>query len=58
MKRNIAFVLLITALVNIAAVLFWKEYYRTLGHPQRWDAPTFEEWDCFYNDCKTINPDL
>lgn len=42
-------------LVNVLSFLFWRQYERTLGHPLRWDAPSFVEWDCFYNDCETVN---
>jgi len=44
-------------LMGFLAILFLREYYRTLGHPFRWDVPTYVEWDCFYNDCKNINSD-
>jgi len=57
MKLNVVLILCIaaTVLINALAVLYWHEYFRTLGHPMRWDAITYPEWDCFYNDCRGIN---
>ena len=56
MKKTIVLCILATVIVNVLAVAFWGEYFRTLGHPLRWDVSSYEEWDCFYNNCRNINP--
>jgi len=51
--------MILCIILAILAITGWfqNEYYRTLGHPFRWDVPTYGEYDCFANDCNSINDD-